>query len=204
MLYPSIVERCPPSLGEVSLERLRNQKGRETQKKNQKQIVIYHSSNARALRRLLAALFLFLLTLLLLLSQEVTIVDAAHDDILVVDHLAVHVGEEALLLGEEGLEPLRGYAPPGGVAVAQLLELLTHPLLQDLQPVLCELVVQLAQVRDRPHRRQHRVVADLRRPRPERRHHTDALRRPESPERLVFDVAPLEYHGTSLIVSSRR
>lgn len=94
------------------------------------------------------------------LGEQVAVVDEAHDDLVVVDHLAVHVLEELLLLGQELLELLGGHAAAGRAGLADRLELGPDPLLEDLEAVLAELGVQLGQVRDGAHRGQDCVVPE--------------------------------------------
>ena len=58
------------------------------------------------LRRALSLKFLFFFALLVLVlfRQEVAVVNTSHNNVFILNHLAVHVGEEALLLGKEGLK----------------------------------------------------------------------------------------------------
>lgn len=120
------------------------------------------------------------------------VVNHTHLDLVILNDLLVHVLQEFDLLSEEALQAERVEWTSGALLVSHVSVHLPQAVLKDLEPVLCELVVQLPEVGDGANSGKDGVILDGRGAWTERSHHGDTLGGAKGTKGLVFEVAALE------------
>lgn len=135
--------------------------------------------------------------MVVLRSEQVAIIDAPHDDELLLHHLLVHVRQELLLLLDEILHRFHVELLAVALVLAEAAQLGAHALLEDLETVLAVLGVQLREVGDGADGGEDGVVGEVGAAGAEGGHHRDALGGPEGTQGLVFDVAALQDDGAA-------
>lgn len=121
-----------------------------------------------------------------------TVVNNAFLDFIFIDDFLLHVLQEFDLLANESFDATSVERATCTVTVSGQPIYVTEPVLEHLKPVLRELTIQFAQIRNRTDRRENSVILNCGRTGTERRDHSDTLGCAQSTKSLVLDIAALQ------------